>query len=146
MNTTQTQMGDELDIKEYDFKIKEEFGMDEVHDAIENILKAKLVHNWGGSLNLETNGKEIILTQYAGSNSWTKGYTTFYTIEDYHTLSDFITGFDEIDGKLVNQEDENDTTTVEDIFENVSIEDFDIDIDYIIERFEDAKINYQVET
>jgi len=132
-------------MQQYDFKVKTEFGMDEVHDAIENILKAKLVHNWGGSLNLETNGKEIILTQYPSSNSWTKGYTTFYTIEDYHILDDFIGGFDEIDGKLVNQEDKNDITTIKEIFENVRIEDFDIDIDYILERFEDAKAEYEVE-
>ncbi len=71
-------------------QIKTTFKTDEIQDAVLEIIRARLVENWRGYLALESDGYEIFITQYAGSNSWTKGYKIIYSIEDYQDWYDFL--------------------------------------------------------
>jgi hypothetical protein len=98
MNTGRT----EIQIPSEGKNIRTCFEIYELEEAFSEILRAKLVEEWEGSLNLETDGESIVLTHYASSNSWQQGYDTIYSIENYHHWSDFLEGIEtDEDGNLV---------------------------------------------
>jgi hypothetical protein len=83
-------------------EIKTTFEVDKVEEAINEILRARLVENWKGSLNLETDGKSIILTQYASNNSWQQGYDTIYSIDENTCWSSMISEIQEdAEGRMI---------------------------------------------
>jgi hypothetical protein len=70
-------------------KQKTTYKINQVEDAIFQIVKLRLVENWTGCLKLESDGKEIIISQFPGGNSWTDGYETLYQISESDDWSDF---------------------------------------------------------
>ncbi len=66
------------------------FSTEEIPDAVEELVRLRLVENWTGCLNLETDGKQIFVTQYPDSNSWMDGCVTLYSVEEHQDWDDFF--------------------------------------------------------
>lgn len=81
--------------------IKQIFKVKNLEEAINEILKAKLIAGWPGCLKLETNGNEILLTQYQDCRDYQQGYTTIYQISDSQTWPNFLQGLWRKGDKLV---------------------------------------------
>ena len=76
------------------------FSTEEIADAVEELVRLRLVENWTGSLNLETDGKQIFVTQYPDSNSWMDGCVTLYSIEEHEDWDDFFNiNYDDEEGE-----------------------------------------------
>lgn len=112
--------------------VKMHFGIDEIVNAVEIIVFLKLVEKWTGCLKLETNGEEIIISQFADGNSWTRGYDEIYRIEEHEDWSDFVTDMDGEFEKLSDEEKWN-IVDIHELLEDV-IEQAEQNMTDIIER------------
>jgi hypothetical protein len=81
-------------------KAKTTFTIDELDQAVEQLYRLRLLHNWTGCLKLESNGKKLIISQFPSSSNWTQGYSLVLMLENWFSWGEIEGFFERMDGKI----------------------------------------------
>jgi hypothetical protein len=79
---------------------KTTYKLDELDQAVEQLYRLRLLEGWIGCLRLESNGEELIISQFQNPNSQTPGYSVVLMLENWFSWGDFVDFYDRMDGKI----------------------------------------------
>jgi hypothetical protein len=80
--------------------MKTTYKLDELDQAVEQLYRLRLLHNWTGCLKLESNGKKLIISQFPSPSNWTQGFDMVYMIEDWFVWGELDGFYERPDGMI----------------------------------------------